>query len=382
MLDFKSSAGQSIGVEIEFQILDPVTFDLVNGILPLMELCSGNPYIVPEYEQSTVEINSKICGNIKEIEQNVFFLASTIREKCRDLGMVISGGGTHPFCRRFVKVTPTPRFLAIEKAEGYLGYTSNTYALHVHVGMSTGEETIAVMKSLRPYLPVLLTLSANSPFWWGHDSGYACFRQRVLSASRDYGIPPVFESWKDFSDFSESASRAGVFTSFEDIHWDIRPRPDIGTLEIRVMDSQSTIREAVILTSFIHVLVEYIRKKCAAGKDEEGLISLPLWAERENHFRATRRGIGSLYIMDYSGNTRPIRGVIEDTIEAVAGTAEEMGEGEYLRQLGTILDKGPGYLRQRRIFKESGSLEEVSASLASEMEQDLELFRAKAIHLS
>jgi carboxylate-amine ligase len=373
MIDFKPSAGISIGVELELQFLDPVTFDLVDGILPLKDLCPENPHIIPEYEQTTVEINSRICGNIREMEQDILSLVSTIRRKCRDLGLVISGGGTHPFCSRFAKVTPTPRFLAMERIEGYLGHTSTTFALHVHVGMATGEDTIAVMKSLRPYLPVLIALSASSPFWWGHDTGYACYRQRVLAAMRSYGIPPLFESWKDFSDFFECASRAAAFNSLDDIHWDIRPRPDMGTLEIRVMDSQPTIREAVTLSSFVLVLVTHIRKTIAKGDDERALKPLSSWIEKENYFRATRDGIDTIYITDNRGNTSPLRAVIDDTIEAVAGTAEEMGEGEHLKQLQKILDNGPSYIRQRNIFKERESLKEVAASLVREFEEDLEL---------
>jgi carboxylate-amine ligase len=373
-VDFKPSETSSIGVELEFQLLDPVTFDLVDGVLPLLERCSGNPHIIPEYNQATVEINTRICGDAREMEGNVISLASTIRENCRDLGMVISGGGTHPFCSRFAKVTPIPRFLAMERVEGYIGYTSTTYALHVHIGMSNGEETIAVMKSLRSYLPLLLALSASSPFWWGNDSGFASYRQRVLSSLRTYGIPPYFENWEEFCRFSESARRAGLLSSFEDIHWDIRPRPDIGTLELRAMDSQPTIKEAVMLSSFVRVLVEYIRRRYRAGQDEGVLRPLPLWVERENHYQATHKGLDAIIIEDASGNTGPIRKVIEDTIKAVTGTAKEMGEEEYLRQLECKLDSTPSYVRQRMVFKETGSTKEVAASLVKEMEDDLVLY--------
>jgi carboxylate-amine ligase len=263
----------------------------------------------------------------------------------------------------------------MERIEGYLGHTSTTYALHVHVGMTTGEETISVMRKLRPYLPLLLALSASSPFWWGHNTGYACYRQRLLAAMRSCGIPPLFESWKDFSDFFECANRAGAFNSLDDIHWDIRPRSDMGTLEIRVMDSQPTIREAVLLSSFVLVLVTHIRKTLTGGEDERGLKPLSTWIEKENYFRATLDGIDTIYIADNRGNTSPLRAVIEDTIEAVAGTAEEMGEGEHLKQLENILDNGPSYIRQRKVFKETRSLKEVSASLVRELEQDLELYK-------
>jgi carboxylate-amine ligase len=382
VLDFKESVGQSIGIEIEFQLLDRGTFDLVDGILPLMDLCSKNPHIVPEYEQTSVEINTRICSTIREMEQDVFSLVSIIREKCRALGMVISGAGTHPFCSRLAKITPFPRFLSIERMEGYLGHASTTFALHVHVGMTTGEETIAVMKRLRLYLPVLIALSASSPFWWGHDTGYACYRQRVLAATRSYGIPPFFDSWKDFSDFFDSAIRAEAFHSLEDIHWDIRPRPDMGTLELRVMDSQATVREAVILSSFVFVLVAHIRKMLTGGEVERVLKPLKSWIEKENYFRATRFGIDTIYIADNSGYTRPMRAVIEDTIEAIAETAHELGEGEHLRQLEKMLVNGSSYVRQRKIFKETGSLKEVSASMVRELEEDLERYRINPVNSS
>ena len=375
MLDFKPSSAISIGMELELQLLDPATFDLVDGILPLKKLFPENTHIIPEYEQPTVEINSRVCGTIREMEQNIFSLATAIREKCRDLGLVISGGGTHPFCSRFSKVTPTPRFLAMEKREGYLGHTSTTYALHLHVGMTTGEETIAVMKGLRPYLPVLIALSASSPFWWGHDTGFACYRQRILAAMRSYGIPPLFESWKDFSDSFECANRAGAFSSFDDVHWDIRPRPDMGTLELRVMDSQATVSDAIILASFVLVLVTHIRKTLTGGKDKRILKPLRSWIEKENYYRATRDGIDTVYIADNRGNTSPIRSVIEETIKAVKVTAEEMGEGEHLKQLENILNNGPGYIRQRTIFQERRSLKEVAASLVREFEDDLAHYR-------
>jgi carboxylate-amine ligase len=155
----------------------------------------------------------------------------------------------------------------------------------------------------------------------------------------------------------------------------------MGTLEVRVMDSQPTIRETVILSSFVHVLVEHIRRKCIAGEDEGLLMSLPFWAEKENHFRATRHGIDTIYIADNRGNTRPIRGVIEDTIKAVAGTAEEMGESEHLRCIEKILDNGPSYIHQRKIYEGSESLKQVAASLVRELEEDLDLYRAKPVHL-
>jgi carboxylate-amine ligase len=369
VIDFKPSPGASIGIEIEFQLIDPATFDLVDGILPIMKFYPNNPYIQPEFNQSTVEINSRICSDINELERDVYTIVTTLKRTCTSLGMVLSGGGTHPFCSRPATATPLPRYLAMEEGD-YLAQTFMVYAMHVHVGLSSGEETISVMRNLRPYLPVLMALSASSPFWWGHDSGYACYRQRVLAALRSYGLPLYFQDWKAFSDFYESARRAGVFRNFDDIHWDIRPRPDMGTLELRVMDTQSSIREAIVLASFVHVLVEFLREKRSPGEAGGPLGSVPYWVEKENYFRASRRGMEAIVIEDERGETRPLRSVIEDVIFAVENTASRIGEGEKLKLLEKFIESGPSYRRQRRIFQETGSLKEVVAFQVRELEQD------------
>jgi carboxylate-amine ligase len=148
------------------------------------------------------------------------------------------------------------------------------------------------------------------------------------------------------------------------------------------MDCQPTVREAVTLSSFVLVLVTYIRKKLKSGEHGEVFQSLPLCAERENHFRATLNGIDTIYITDKLGNTRPIRDVVKDIIELIAETAHEMGEGERLKQLEDILHKGPSYIRQRKIYEESGSLKEVSASMVRELEEDLERYRINPVSSS
>ena len=371
VLDFRPSINQSIGMEIEFQLVDPVTFDLVNGILPLLELCTNNPRIKPEINQATVEINSRICSNIDELEKDVISIVKTLRQKCQKLGMAISGGGTHPFSSCLATITPLPRFLSMERRGGYLSHILMTYAFHVHVGVTSGDEAISLMRSLRPYLPILIAVSASSPFWWGHDSGYACYRQRVLASMRSYGIPPNFDSWKEFSNFFKSAQRAKTFNSVDDIHWDIRPKPDMGTLEIRVMDSQPTIQEAKMLAAFVQVLVEFLKE--GSNRDEHSMLikPFPYWIEKENHFRASRNGMEADFIEDERGNTKPIREVIEGVIRAITKTANRMGVMEQIMQLEKTIDNGPSYKHQRKILKESGSLKEVALFLVRKLDEDL-----------
>lgn len=369
-MDFKPSEGAFIGVEMELQLLDSETLDLVDGILPLLKANPGNRSIKPEFSQSTVEVISGVCKDLDQLEKELVSVLIRLNSSCRKLGMMICGGGTHPFCDRLARITPVPRFSELEKRGGYLGHTLMTYALHVHIGMSSGEEAIAVMQSLRPYLPLFLALSASSPFWWGHETGFASYRQRVLASMRSYGLPPDFKNWQDFSCFFKSAGRSGTFQSFEDIHWDIRPRPDMGTLEIRIMDGQPTLRETLALAAFVYTIVEFVRKSHLSSRREGMLVPGPDWIEKENHFRVSLGGLDTEYIADNKGNTRPIRKVIDDVLRSINEISVELGTGGHLVIVGEILGKGPAYIRQRAVFRQTGSLREVVALLAREYEEE------------
>jgi carboxylate-amine ligase len=358
-------------MEIELQLLDPATLDLTDGILPLLEALPGHPNVKSEFNQSTVEINSTAQQNMRDLGEEMYALTALVRERCRGLGMAVSGGGTHPFCSRPATITPLPRYLAMERYGGYLSHMLMTYAFHVHVGMASGEEAVAVMKRLRPYLPVFMALSASSPFWWGNDTGYACYRNRVLASMRSYGLPPNFENWREFSEFYEGARRARVFDSFEDIHWDMRPRADMGTLELRVMDNPPTLREALMIASFIYALVGFLRDEYAAGEHTPLIRPSPYWVEKENHFRASLSGMDAVFIGDEGGGTVHVRKVMEDVLGALAGTAASFGVEEDFSRFAALLDDEPSYERQRNVLKETGSLREVAASLVRELDEDL-----------
>lgn len=369
-MEFKSSPTSSIGIEIELQLLDSDTLDLIDGIIPLLASQPDHPALKPEFNQSTVEINSKPCETIHELEADVTSILATLQGWCRDLGMGICGAGTHPFCQRFATVTPLPRYLSQHESGGYLARLMMTFALHVHVGMPSGDEAIATMTDLKPYLPILLALSASSPFWWGHDTGYASYRQRILASMRSYGIPPTFKNWQEFADLFQSGQKAGMFNIIRDIHWDLRPHPTFGTLEVRVMDSQPTIKESISLAAFVHSLIIYLQHCRWAGR--AGFLLKPChgWIERENYFRASHLGLEACYIEDDQGHSRSFRDIIEDILETLAPTAEQLGEIEHLKFLERRLKSGSSYIRQHRVFQQTGSQKKVVAALVRELEED------------
>jgi carboxylate-amine ligase len=367
---FKASEPLSIGVELELQLLDGTTLDAADGIIPLMEFYPQSRYVKPEFIQNTVEIASKVCSDLAELESHVRSVTSGIRSRCKALGMTLCGGGSHPFSKRLAEITPTRRYLRLEKTSGYLGHIQLTFALHVHLGMPSGEEAVTVLSDLKPYLPLLLAMSASSPFWHGYDTGYVSYRHRILAATRSYGVPPSFAGWEDFTRFFEISRRAGIFETIKDIHWDIRPHPNWGTLEVRVMDMQSTIGDAVALAGFVRALVLFLQSTRGKHRPAHLPKPLPWWTERENHFQASRLGLTATYVVDEDGTVVQLADMFDRVTDAVAPVAHELGQGAYLERLRESIKRNPPYDRQRAIYHETGSLQQVAASLVDALEQD------------
>ncbi|MDJ0649177.1 MAG: YbdK family carboxylate-amine ligase [Xenococcaceae cyanobacterium MO_188.B19] len=378
-MKFHGSTCSTLGMEIELQLLDPNTLDLVDGILPLINSYPQQPFTKPEYNQATVEINSQVCSNIQELETNMFSLLTCLQARCEEQGMALCGAGTHPFCQRLISITPIKRYQAQSEMAGYLSYWV-TFAQHVHVGMSSGDEAVAIAKMLKPYLPILLALSANSPFWQGYDTGYASFRHRLLASRETYGMPPTFKNWQDFVNFFDSTQQAKIVNTVRDFHWDLRLQPNLGTLEVRVMDTQPTLKEALMLAAFVHSLIVYL--KDYRGGKATGFLLKPnhWWLEKENLFRASCMGLAANYIEDIQGHIRPVKQVIADILASLTKTATRLEETEYLQPIYSRLidnqpnfsQEVPSYLRQRQIWQTTGSQKAVVAFLVKELKQELQ----------
>ncbi len=370
-MKFKGSPYSTLGMEIELQLLDCKTLDLVDGILPLMACYPHQAFTKPEYNQATVEINSKVCSNIQELEENMFSVLTSLQARCEELEMLLCGAGTHPFSKRLIPITPVHRHLAQYEMTGYLSYWL-TFAQHVHVGMPSGDEAVAIAKMLKPYLPILIALSANSPFWQGQDTCYASFRQRLLASKETYGIPPSFQDWQDFVNFFDSAKKATVVNNIHDFHWDLRLQPDWGTLEVRVMDAQPTLQEALMLAALVHSLIVYLQRYRTG--EERGFLLVPhhWWLEKENHFQASRFGLEANYIENSQGNIRPIKQVISDILDSLKTTANHLGETEYLQLIhDRSLQRNSSYIRQRQVWQTTGSQQAVVTFLVRQLKQEL-----------
>jgi carboxylate-amine ligase len=364
---FNPSPEPTVGVEWELQLLDPTTCDLIDGIMPLMEFFPSAEFVKPEYIQSCVELNSKICADSAEVARDLSVTLSRALRRCTELEMRLCGGGTHPFCRRLALITPLPRYKHIAATAGLLSHMQITFSTHVHVGLPSGDDAMRVMSRLIPAVPVFVAMSANSPFWRGHETGHVAYRHRILAAAPNYGLPTRYGSWAEFDAFLTAAKRCGMISSFKDIHWDIRPHPDFGTLELRAMDSVSTLENLRALTAFARALMLALAD---AGDDDVAEVlpaGLPLWAELENRYRASRVGLDAEYIVDAAGGKRPIRELAAELIDFSIGTAGGYGETEGLSMARTLLDKGSDHLEQLEAYRKTNLVRSVVEALSERL---------------
>lgn len=370
--EFIPSEPLTVGVELELQLIDKDNAELVNGIEPLMESYPESPYIKPEFIQNTVELASRVGNNVADVHEHLLSLANHLKAHCERLGIQLCGAGTHPFDQRLALFTPLPRYLELGTDAGILGHMQVTFATHVHIGIQTHDDMIYLFRALKPYLPLFIALSANSPFWRGYDTGFVAYRLRILAASRNYGIPPSFENWEQFCEFIEASERAGVLESMRDIHWDIRPRPHLGTVELRVMDAQSTIEEAMQLAALVRSLAACLLDQKDNINDIFLPHALPWWLERDNYYSASRIGLDANYIYNRQGDVRSLWSVWEEVAKSVQPYAESHDEMVYLQRLiMRVSEHRLGFARQRTCHQQSENMKAIVAALVAELTAEL-----------
>ena len=370
-MDFNCSPEPTVGVEWELQLIDTKTLDLYNGILPLMEFFPEAEHVKPEYIQSCVELTSCVAQTSDEAVSHISNTLTHIKQRCQELEMDVCGAGTHAVCRELALITPTPRYLRLKQDTGHLAHRQITFSTHVHTGMRSGDEAIRAMSHLVPALPAFIALSANSPFWRGYKTGHAAYRHRILAASPYYGLPVEFQDWAGFEKFFNAARKSGMIRRMKDIHWDVRPSPDFGTVEIRTMDAAGDLQTLRALTAFARVMTVCMARASVVEVSRVIPLDLPYWIVKENCYRASHLGLNGMFIYDKQGNYRPLQGLIEELISFCQPTAVEIGEARNLALCRKILDDGPGYLHQLYVYARTHSARAVVESLRNRLQESL-----------
>jgi carboxylate-amine ligase len=358
--NFGTSTPYSLGVEEEFQLVELESFELVSRVEPVLEAFAGETgaHVKPELLQSFVEASTRIGTDVGEVTRELSDLRARLARAAAAEGAAILAAGTHPFSRYAdQEVTDRPRYSELAESYGWLAARQIVFGLHVHVGVSSAAKAIACANGLRNELPELLALSANSPFWQGHATGLASTRAKIVEGLPRTGIPPFLASFDDFEQLVAAGARAGYLPDYTHLWWDIRPHPQLGTVEVRVCDAQTRIENVAAIVALIQTLV------ATHGADfDSGIVPAerPTMLLEENKWRAQRDGLDA-QLIDLEGECeRPAREVISALVERCEPAAEALGCADELAFVTAILLRGNGADEQRRLYADPGDLDAVA----------------------
>ncbi|MEE9613953.1 MAG: glutamate--cysteine ligase [Thermodesulfobacteriota bacterium] len=357
-IEFKKSEGVTLGIEAEIQLVHRDTLALMNNSTDIIDSLSGlDSSVKHELLMSNLEINTCICSSVAEAERDLREKFAVVSKAAEAYDTLLCCAGTHPFSRwRDQVVTEDERYMRLMERLKIITRRFNIFGLHVHVGLEGGEKCIYVMNRMLFYLPHLLALSANSPFWQGDDTGLKSYRVKVFENLPVAGLPFYFDDWADFSRLIDNYKATGTIETIREIWWDIRPHPDFGTVEIRVCDMPGTIKETLAIAALIQALVKKFGDEYERGVPFERPHSA---ITRENKWRAARYGLDGEFLTEDGGSTVPVREAIGALLGSVEEEAATLGSAGYLSALGEILAGGTGADRQLRVFKEGGDLKGV-----------------------
>ena len=329
--EFKPSDFGTVGVELELQILDPATLDMRNAAAQLLALTSAFPVdIKPEITQTMIEAASGVHRTDAGLRQDLRDLAKILIESADRAGLAIAGGGVHPFARwRNQKISPDDRYQKLEQRFGYLARKFTVFGMHVHVGCESGDQALHVLQSLNRYVPLLIALAASSPFQRATDTGFESSRLHTIDAFPSSGAAPSALKWEQFVEQYLVPMRSmGVAESMKDYYWDIRPKPEFGTVEIRVCDTPLTVDHAADIAALIRVLARY-----SLERDPQHFGSLQRATYCANRFEAARRGLHADYFDTESDSRTTVRRFGIETLMRTAGIARSMNLDAPCRRL-------------------------------------------------
>ena len=366
-IDFAPSPRTTIGVEWEFALVDAKTRDLSNEATAVIAEIGGNPRVHKELLRNTVEVVSGICDCTAQAMEDLRETLLPARRIVRDRGMELFCAGTHPFARWSAqKLTDAPRYAELIKRTQWWGRQMLIWGVHVHVGIASANKVMPIMTSLLKYYPHLLALSASSPWWGGEDTGYASNRAMMFQQLPTAGLPFHFQRWAEFEGFVYDQKKTGIIDHMDEIRWDIRPSPHLGTLEVRVCDGVSNLRELGALVALTHCLVVDLDRRLDAG---ETLPTMPPWHVQENKWRAARYGLDAVIILDADSNERLVTDDLADLLNRLEPIAKSLHCVDELRAVDDIWRQGASYQRQRRVAEEhDGDLRAVVDALVAELD--------------
>ena len=350
---FAASRAFTLGVELELQIVNRHDYDLAPGAQDLLRLTGRRKLaadVKPEITSSMIELSTGVCERWRDVIEQLREVRDALVEDAGKLNLALAGGGTHAFqdwSRR--RIFDTPRFRQVSQLYGYLSKQFTVFGQHVHIGCPGPDEALWLLHALSRYVPHAIALSASSPFVQGTDTGFHSARLNSVFAFPLSGRAPFVLRWDDFKVYFEKMRRTGVVASMKDFYWDIRPKPEYGTIEVRVMDTPLTVERAAGIAAYLQCVARWLVKERPIEPHEDDYL-----AYTYNRFQACRFGLEGEVVDPTTAEHRPLRALIRDTLAAVEMHAIELHAERGLAELRALLDDPQGgdaswlRLRQQR----------------------------------
>jgi carboxylate-amine ligase len=356
----------TIGVEEEFQIVDPETWALRSHVSQLLTASAPalGDQIKRELHQSIVEVGTKICGGVDELEDEVIRIRRELSHGAESVGLRIAAAGTHPFSNwKDQIISPGARYESIVEELQQLARSLLIFGLHIHVAVPDRTSTIELLNEARYFLPHLLALSTSSPFWQGRDTGLKSYRTTVFRRFPRSGIPDHFDSWSQYEDYVATLVDLHCIDNGKKLWWDLRPHPTFGTLEFRICDVPTSPRATVALAALAQAIVVKLYR---LRRSNLGFRIYPRALVEENKWRAARYGIDGRLI-DFGRRAEvPMRELARELLEFVDDVVDELGSRRALEYVERILEDGTSADRQLAVFRETGDLKAVVQWLVEE----------------
>jgi carboxylate-amine ligase len=344
---FQHSAPLTLGVELELQLVNTHDYDLApysDEMLRLMARYTLPGSVVPEMTSSMIEISTGVCESPAQVVSEL----SEIRDalvKCADkLNIALVGGGTHPFQQWHERrIYDKPRFRELSELYGYLSKQFTIFGQHVHVGCPDADSALLMLHRMSRYIPHFIALSASSPYVQGQDTQFDSARLNSVFAFPMSGRAPFTLSWDEFGKFFAKTTRTGVVKSMKDFYWDIRPKPEYGTIEIRVFDTPLTVERAAALAGFVQSLASWFLHEQPFMPQEDDYMVYTY-----NRFQACRFGLEAVYVDPPTGQHMPLRDHIIQTLRQIGDHSRRVGASHGMQLLAEDAELGTNDARWLR----------------------------------
>jgi glutamate---cysteine ligase / carboxylate-amine ligase len=350
----------SLGIEEELMIVDAETLDLANsieGVLDDLSEAEMEGEVKPELMESVCEIATTPTANAAEAGAQLRALRRQVQQVAAQRGLSIGSAGTHPFAMwEDQRIVARPRYRDLVSGLQFVARQEIIFGIHVHVGLDDPDKAIHVTNGMRVHIPLLLALSANSPFWRGDATGLDSTRTPIFRTFPRVGIPPRYDNFDDWQKRIEFMVRAKAIGDYTYMWYDVRPHPNFGTVEIRVMDSQTRVEHTLALAALVQAMVKELAEHFDAGKR---LSRYPYEMLDENKWLAARHGLGGQLVDLPKTDRVPVVDLARRLMKRLRPHAEELGSAAEFQGLEDILDNGTGASRQIVVYDANHDLREV-----------------------